>query len=131
MKNFNTFITEKLTLNDISKMQIKGKWLDAKQFNITDLCSGNIVQREDRQRFICTTIEIARERFSYLKNIAYIYDFILISDHGTYLRLNSYTGTFPLHKTTSKFNIDKINNRKKNYKNYTEVLEDCNKLYSF
>lgn len=77
MKNFNTFITEKLTLNDISKMQIKGKWLDAKQFNITDLCSGNIVQLEDRQRFICTTIEIARERFSYLK-ILLIYTILFL-----------------------------------------------------
>ena len=132
MKPLNDYINEKLKLSDINKDKLyDGEWIDAKHLKIKDLKSGNIIQvKDDNTRYICVSIEVAKERFRLLSG-KYNYDLIFVSDHGTYLGLDSYINTWPKNENIDTLDIVRVNRRIKYYKDYPALARDLNIITTF
>lgn len=131
MKPLNDYINEKLKLSDINKDNLDDRWIDANHLKIKDLKSGNIIQvKDDNTRYICVSIEVAKERFRLLSG-KYNYDLIFVSDHGTYLGLDSYINTWPKNENIDTLDIVKVNTRIKSYKDYSDLARDLNIITTF
>lgn len=133
MKNFIDFTNEKLTLDDISKMKLDGRWVSANTVQFEDLQEGNIIETINNERYICAPYKIANQLLHIsLQNNPFI--FIRIKDFLSYgfMNYNSYCDTFPKTRLGSKqFTIKRVYTRKKSYKTAEELEKDLKNINKF
>lgn len=133
MKNFIDFINEKLTLNDISKMKLGGRWVSANTIQFEDLQEGNIIETMNNERYICATHKIANQ-FLHISSQNDPFVFICIRDFSSYGYMNydSYCETFPKTRLGNKqFTIKRVYTRKKSYKTAEELEKDLKNINKF
>ena len=126
MKTLTEFINEKLKLDDIPKLQKGGKWVDAKELKIDDICEGNIIVSRENNKYICITVDLAEKIFfKIFSNYKFKYVFVrkdrLSPVRYVYLEFKN---TFPKHDTYSALDIMKVNTHKRSYKDVADLEND-------
>ena len=127
------YINEKLKLSDINRDNIDGRWVDANKLKEKDLEEGNIVLLENGNYYILAKDYIAGK----LVKDKYLFkdDYLLIRKNEDnlygYSFINFTTGykNFLFHDRHTTFNIVKVYQRKRNYKNTKELKDDLDLLY--
>lgn len=126
MKNFNEYINEKLTLNDISKMKSPSQWVDANRLKFADLKEGYIVECRNKRRYVVVPRSIL---FTHKSRVKYI----LITEEGAVNHLEDYVNQFPKVNSgySDEWNIVRVYTRNRHYADKSEIDEDIKKLYQF
>ena len=124
MKKFDTYINEKLKLDDISKLI---KWVDAKSVSYDNLQEGCVVQLKNGMRFVVVSQELASQCMDFL-TVYKSDEYILFRKKGLfnaeygYMRLVHYKDKFPKYKYNDhEWDIEKVYLRKKNFANKLEL----------
>lgn len=132
IQKFEEYINEKLTLDDISKMNPKGNWVDAKSIRVEDITVGSIIEVAMGYKYIYIPTELAKKQCGWNWAVG---DFTLIRrDMGsisTYGYLHFRYHNFPKYDNENNFNIVKIKLREKDYTTKKEIDTDLDKLYKF
>ena len=135
MQKFKEFVNEKLTLDDISKMKSNGKWVDAENIKEEDLQEGNILEIADSRYLAINPRNSANpiNILQYYKKDSFIFirENNLFGNIYSYIPLSEYSKNFPYHNASSKWDIIKINTRRKEYKNQEEVIKDLKNIDKF
>ena len=138
MKDFDTYINEKLKLDDISKMTYGSSWVDAKKLKLEDLKEGYIIQTNEDiyNRYIYIPVDLATKILNNKITTNNGYVFIQQSSNGrlAYLSTDSYE-YFPkyhgFYEYAVKYSIIKVYTRYKIYKNLDDLKNDLSKIYKF
>lgn len=146
MKNFNEFINEKLTLNDISKMS--NRWVDANKLSFDNMKEGCIVETAENEahpndkidnnnRYIYVSAELAEPLLGIEPDTKTGYVFLQknkeIGDFA-YLSADEYVDAFPKFQKSysyTDYTIKKVYIRKKQYKNSNELEKDLKNIDKF
>lgn len=133
MKDLHNYITEKLKLSDV-KIPSNGGWYDPETFSIKDLKEGNILEIDHCRWLVLefnNALAVLNGVLSMYKGDKYL--FVRQVDRNiytkyTFLPLSDYDKSFPKCNYHRRWDITKINPRKKAYNTKEEIENDLKNI---